>query len=141
MKYKYIYEWFRYGDTDLGYAEHGLSMRPKPYELICYHCQQSAEKYLKGYLYCRGIEEVPKTHLLDKLCAMCSEHDIVFDEILKQCAALTEYGVQSRYPDEIYIDEGLTKKALEYAKQIKSFAPLKAVRSELEKALSEETTP
>ena len=146
MGSKYIYEWFRYGDTDLKYAEHGLSMHPQPYELICYHCQQSGEKYLKGYLYYRGFDEVPKIHSLDKLCAMCSEHDISFDEITKQCATLTEYGVQPRYPDEIYIDEGLMKKALKYAKHIRDFAPLQAARSELEKALSsempaEEATP
>jgi hypothetical protein len=69
---------------------------------------------------------------------MCSEYDNSFDNILRQCAALTEYGVQPRYPDEIYIDESLMIKSLEYARQIKDFAPLQAVRLELEKVLLNE---
>ena len=103
MELRYIFERFRFGDTDLRYAEHGLSMYPQPYELICYHCQQAVEKYLKGYLLYCGIE-VPKIHHLDKLCEMCSEYDIEFDKITTHCASLTGYGVQLRYPDEIYID-------------------------------------
>jgi len=35
---------------DLGTAEYLQNMSPLPLEIICYHCQQSAEKYLKGYL-------------------------------------------------------------------------------------------
>jgi HEPN domain-containing protein len=29
-------------------------MHPTPVEVICYHCQQSAEKYLKGYIVLHG---------------------------------------------------------------------------------------
>ena len=50
MEFNYILDWFHFGDTDLNYAEHGLSMHPQPYELICYHCEQSTEKYLKGFI-------------------------------------------------------------------------------------------
>jgi len=35
---------------DLNTAEYLKNMKPLPIEIICYHCQQSAEKYLKGYL-------------------------------------------------------------------------------------------
>jgi predicted nucleotidyltransferase len=45
------------------------------------------------------------------------------------------YGVQPRYPDEIYIDEGMTQTALAYAEKIKSFPPLAAVRHTLEQAV------
>jgi len=138
MEFNYILDWFYFADTDLNYAEHGLSMYPQPYELICYHCQQSAEKYLKGYLFYRGVQP-PKTHDLDRLCEMCAEHNTCFDEIEKQCAVLTAYGSQPRYPYEIQMNEYIMKKALEYAKQIKDFVPLQAARSELGKALSEET--
>jgi len=140
MESKYILEWFHFGDTDLKYAEHGLSMHPQPYELICYHCQQSAEKYLKGYLFYNGVE-APKIHLLDKLCEMCSEYDDRFDEITKQCAVLTAYGVQPRYPDEIYVDKELMQQALSYAKLIKEFTPLAGIRQELEQGIKEESAP
>ena len=45
------------------------------------------------------------------------------------------YGVQPRYPDEIEIDEWLTKLALRNAAEIKAFAPLQEAR----KVLEEET--
>ena len=43
-------EWQRIAAMDLSTAEYLLGMSPLPIEIICYHCQQSAEKYLKGYL-------------------------------------------------------------------------------------------
>ena len=46
-----VSEWFRFADTDLLTAQHVMkTMISQPFELICYHCQQAAEKYLKGYL-------------------------------------------------------------------------------------------
>lgn len=57
-------EWQRLASMDLNAAEHLLNMRPTPYEIICFHCQQSAEKYLKGYLVIHDITP-PKIHDLD----------------------------------------------------------------------------
>ena len=54
-------EWFKIAETDLSSAEFLQSMTPVPFEIICYHCQQSVEKYLKGYLALKG-EEIKKTH-------------------------------------------------------------------------------
>ena len=48
-------------------------------------------------------------------------HNKQFEKIMKPCAALTPYGVQPRYPDEIHLDEPLMRKALSYARQIKAF--------------------
>ena len=141
MDEKFIFEWFIYGDRDLGVAEHSLSYHPQPYEIICYLCQQSAEKYLKGYLVYKGVVDPPKIHNLDVLCDMCEEYDEFFGEIQKPCSILTDYGVQPRYPHEMLIEEHHMEKALEYARQIKDFAPLAAVRQKLEQALKEEETP
>ncbi len=47
-------EWIRFAEMDLGSAEYLLNMHPTPVEVICYHCQQSAEKYLKGYIVLHG---------------------------------------------------------------------------------------
>jgi HEPN domain-containing protein len=41
-------EWQRLAAMDLNTAEYLQNMSPLPLEIICYHCQQSAEKYLKG---------------------------------------------------------------------------------------------
>ncbi len=40
-------EWFKIAESDLSSAAFLQKMRPTPVEIICYHCQQSAEKYLK----------------------------------------------------------------------------------------------
>ncbi|MHB1253556.1 MAG: hypothetical protein ACYCZ1_05250 [Candidatus Humimicrobiaceae bacterium] len=43
-------EWQRLAAMELSTVECLLSMSPLPIEIICYHCQQSAEKYPKVYL-------------------------------------------------------------------------------------------
>ena len=43
-------EWLDLAEMDLGAAEYLLGMRPVPVEIICYHCEQAAEKMLKGTL-------------------------------------------------------------------------------------------
>jgi HEPN domain-containing protein len=63
-------EWFRFADMDLGSAEFLLGKHPVPVEIICFHCQQSAEKYLKGILVLHGIQP-PKIHDLQELCNLC----------------------------------------------------------------------
>jgi HEPN domain-containing protein len=129
MDNKRVLEWFRFGDNDLIVAEHSaLTLRPPPLEIICNHCQQAVEKYLKGYLIFQGAEEPPKTHNLMALCEMCSKSDPQFDSIVAKCNTLSAYGVQPRYPDEIYIDEGRMQIALAYAKEIQSFPPFVAIR-------------
>ncbi|MCL2513237.1 MAG: HEPN domain-containing protein [Oscillospiraceae bacterium] len=126
-----ILEWFNYGDSDFISANWLTKNHPVHIELVCYLCQQSAEKYLKGYLIFKGVEDPPKIHNLDTLCEMCEKYDEKFAEIKKPCNILTIYGVQPRYPDEMEIFEQDMKKALAYAEQMKAFEPLQAVRNEL----------
>jgi len=127
-----IREWFRLADQDIAYAKHGLTLHPLPLEAICFHCQQAAEKYLKGYLVSVGVTEPPKTHDLLSLCELCSEYDGAFEDIRKPCSRLSNYGVQPRYPDEIYIDEEIMRRALLFADEIKAFAPLAQLRQKIE---------
>ncbi|WP_200800676.1 HEPN domain-containing protein [Carboxydothermus pertinax] len=42
-------------------AKYLMNMIPKPSNIICYHCQQSAEKYLKGFIALNG-GQILKTH-------------------------------------------------------------------------------
>jgi len=130
MAFEYVAEWFDFADMDLASAEYLCGMRPQPLEIICYHCQQSAEKYLKGYLIYSGMMEPPKIHNLDNLCELCSDYDKHFKEIEKVCNILTVYGTQPRYPNEMEISLRDMQKALEYARQVRDFEPLAKVRSE-----------
>jgi HEPN domain-containing protein len=56
-------EWIMIAGEDLSSAKLLNGLYPKHLEIICYHCSQSIEKYLKGYLTYKGISP-PKTHNL-----------------------------------------------------------------------------
>ena len=60
-------EWLDFAYMDLSAAEHLLTMRPLPVEIICYHCEQAAEKFLKATLV-QFDREPPKTHDLIVHC-------------------------------------------------------------------------
>jgi HEPN domain-containing protein len=128
---EYVLEWLRLADNDLMTARAMEEHRPKPLEIICFHCQQAVEKYLKSYLTSHDISP-PKIHDLLELCNRCSEFDSEFSHIADRCKKLTLYAVHTRYPNEAYVDEAMAKEALEYAQQIKLFAPLGAMRKKAE---------
>jgi len=113
-------EWQRLADMDLKTAEYLKEMKPLPIEIICYHCQQSGEKYLKGYLVFCG-EVPPKMHDLDELCKLCANYSDSFNNIADNCSDLTAYGVQPRYPMEFALDEDDMKQALDGAREVKNF--------------------
>ena len=97
-------EWLDFAAMDLGAAEHLLTMYPVPLEIICYHCEQAAEKTLKGILVAFHMEP-PKTHDLVQLCKLCSERDDRFADLADACIELVPYGVQVRYPSDLELDE------------------------------------
>ena len=67
-------EWLKIAETDLDSADFLHGMKPIPIEIICYHCQQSAEKYLKGFLALKG-EVIEKIHDLVRLNKICHKYD------------------------------------------------------------------
>ena len=60
-------------------------------------------------------------HDLVKLTALCKAENPEFEQIMQKCIALTEYGVQPRYPNGMEIIEDDMNRALRFAKDIKSF--------------------
>ncbi|MDR0596753.1 MAG: HEPN domain-containing protein [Clostridiales Family XIII bacterium] len=125
-----IAEWLEFADHDLDTAELLLEMRPQHYEIICYHCEQAAEKYLKGYLIAQGVMP-PKTHDLDMLCGLCSESDASFDNIADECTYLSQFAVQPRYPYEMGLTENITQKARDCVQKIKSFKAIQDLHTEI----------
>ncbi len=113
-------EWQKFATMDLKSAEYLINMYPVPYEIICYHCQQSAEKFLKGYLVLYGMNP-PKIHDLDELCKLCSRFSETFRDIMDQCSDLTAYGIQPRYPMELVIEENDMQQALLSSRTIRDF--------------------
>ena len=116
-----VREWMKYSQNDLISAKHLFDdLYPKQTEIACYLSQQCAEKALKGYILFRDIEP-PKTHNLIEICQICTNHDTTFSEIMDACADLTPYGVAVRYPNELSVDDGIAKSAIEKAQIIYDF--------------------
>lgn len=118
-------EWFKVAETDLASAEYLQGMRPIPIEVICYHCQQSAEKHMKGFLALKG-EAIEKIHDLVRLNKMCLKYEEDFKTIEEDCLMLTDYAVNVRYPFPMDINEADMHLALKSARRIKDFISEKA---------------
>jgi HEPN domain-containing protein len=122
MEYKEIVkQWIELADKDLALAEHtAKTMWPTPYEIVCFHCQQFVEKYLKAFLVSKG-QEPPYIHDLAKLVALCEIENPVFGQIKQKCIILTEYGIHPRYPGGMQVIEEDMDRALHFAADIKVF--------------------
>jgi HEPN domain-containing protein len=69
------------------------------HDAVCFHCQQSAEKYLKGLMEQLGLE-VPKTHDLDQLRTTLEPHHPELKPLGRGLTFLTRFAVDIRYPGE-----------------------------------------
>ncbi len=103
-------EWLRKGEEDFQAAVFLRKMFPQPVEIICYHFQQSSEKFLKGYLVFHN-QPVTKTHDLSFLLDKCVLLNTDFERIRNECERLTDYGVATRYPGNIEISISDLEKA------------------------------
>src|SRR5260370_40339248 len=56
-------KWVRKAEQDWKVAHKLAGETPPPRDIVCFHCQQAAEKYLKALLQETGLV-VPKTHEL-----------------------------------------------------------------------------
>lgn len=64
--------WFKKAENDIINAENTIKMANPPCDTICFHAQQCAEKYLKGFLTFHKID-FPKTHSLEYLVELCKQ--------------------------------------------------------------------
>ena len=120
-KAELLQQWLNRGDEELRSAVHLSTMHhPTPDETICYLCQQSAEKYLKGYIFAQNIEP-EKTHDLEELIKVCQKYNTNFSTLLSEAIILKRYAVLPRYPNELEITNEDMKTAIQYAKDIQKF--------------------
>ena len=114
-------EWRLLAERDMAVADYlAANMRPTPTETIAFHCQQSAEKYLKGALVILK-EEPPHTHDLDELCTLAEKHRPSFVSISSLCTIITQFSVQPRYDLGVSLSEADMNLVLEHTKTIKNF--------------------
>jgi len=91
--------WTRKAESDFKTAEHILTLKRNcPYDAVCFHAQQCAEKYLKALLVSRSLY-FPKTHdlrlLMQKLPA-----DVKLEVPLEEVVSLNRYTIEARYPGD-----------------------------------------
>lgn len=92
---------------------------PKPLNVICFHCQQAAEKAVKALIVYLGNQGgMPKSHdisfLLNQIKnLLLSKKGIeIKPELIMTANYLSKFGIAPRYPNEIEVDEYHARKAL-----------------------------
>jgi len=93
----YLHQWISKAEEDLLVVKQLMAAEILVKGAIAYHCQQSAEKFLKAFLVFHGVEIV-KTHNIEFLLEQCKRIDINFSEIVP--GNLTDFGVEVRYPGD-----------------------------------------
>jgi len=120
-KERILQQWLHRGEEELESAEYlSIKHHPTPDETICYLCQQSAEKYIKAFIYSNDIEP-DKTHDLKDLLEVCIQFNADFSKLTSNAYMLTGYAVLPRYPNELQITKEDMKNAIANAKAVQEF--------------------
>ena len=115
---EFVVPWIQKAENDISTARHlAEKMYPIPTEIVCFHCQQAAEKYLKAFLVWNN-QEPPKIHDLIELAKLCSRFDESFLLLSPKCEYLIPFATRTRYPGTSDLDYGDIKMALAYAQDI-----------------------
>jgi HEPN domain-containing protein len=123
---EYVIRWIDKAEHDLLAAEHTMQLVGSGLtDIICFHCQQCAEKYLKALLVSLGVQ-FPKTHDLRLLLDLVPER-VSLDLPRTRVVPLNRYVIEGRYPGEwepITAEEA--REALAMAREVRA-----AVRAKL----------
>ncbi len=93
-------EWIAKAEGDNATAERELRVLDRPnYDAVCFHAQQTAEKYLKAFLQ-ENRAAFPKTHSLVELLELCLSLDDELEKLRPNLIRLGRYAVRFRYPGE-----------------------------------------
>jgi len=92
-----VREWLHKAAEDVRTAEVSCAAQPPLQDAAAFHCQQAAEKALKGFLtlHARVFE---KTHSIEKVRALALAADPTLRAAIDRATPLTEYAWKFRYP-------------------------------------------
>src|SRR5262249_44366975 len=90
-------DWVKKAEEDYALAKQGSRSKVPVHNGVCFHCQQCAEKYLKGLLEQLGLP-VAKTHDLDDLLNDVKSHHPGLLSLRRGLLFLTDFAVGTRYP-------------------------------------------
>lgn len=114
------HEWVSKAEEDFAAAERLLCVRNTPlYAIVCFHCQQCAEKYLKAVLQ-EHKQSIPKIHHLIELLTLISQVEPTCQFLRSDLEILEDYAVDFRYPGIVATKDD-AKSAYKAAKTIRAF--------------------
>ena len=117
-----VKQWIRKAENDFINAKNSINIKPlPPLDTVCFHCQQSAEKYLKSFLVFHNVY-FGKTHDIGDLIILSSTIDRKVLSLLDEGKKLSPYAVEIRYPlflEEVSREEA--EEALKIATKIREF--------------------
>ncbi len=91
--------WLAKATSDLRAAGHALTARPPLFSDSAFHCQQVAEKAMKGFLAWHNVP-FRRVHSLEEIGEQCLQIEPELRQILDRAVPLTEYAWKFRYPGE-----------------------------------------
>jgi len=113
-------EWIEKAEGDLLTAQREYRARNRPnYDAVCFHSQQTAEKYLKAWLQ-EAEKGIPRIHNLVELVSLCLEVDPTFAILEPELRGLDGYAVHTRYPGQNATKEE-ARIAIETSKNVRIF--------------------
>ena len=122
-----VKEWIEIADNDFDSALQLNEVVRKHNEIIYYHCSQAVEKYLKEYLV--SIDIVPKkTHDLRFLNSLCIDSDIIFENLITECASLNKFANDIRYPHKNDVNESDVIFSINAVKKVRNIKPINDLR-------------
>lgn len=120
-------EWVRKAEDDRVAAKKCSRNATPLHDVVCFHCQQCAEKYLKGLLEELGLT-IPKTHALDQLLSLLLPHHSSLRSLHRGLTFLSNFAVGVRYPGD-NASKRQAASALRWAERVRTTArPLLGMR-------------
>jgi len=113
-------EWVRKAEADYQLAAQLAGGSEPFHDQLCFHCQQSAEKYLKALLQELGFP-IPRTHILRDLVNLLLPRHDELRSLQRGVKFLTRFAVETRYPGES-ASKRQTIAALRWAGRVRSAA-------------------
>ena len=99
-----IRAWLIKSRNDLDTARQISSLPEGHLDTAIYHCQQAAEKAIKGFLAFHD-HELERTHDLKRLLQIAAADDRAFLQWMGAAITLTPYATAYRYPGEVVVSE------------------------------------
>ena len=116
-----VRQWLLKSDHDLASAEKLSGGESPLLDTAIYHCQQAAEKALKGFLVFHD-QRFEKTHDLEILINLSKKYRAEFKSLDDAGEILTPYATIYRYPGELIVpNNDEFNEAMETAKRVVTF--------------------